>query len=138
MPEKFWNRMNTIQNTQPDASMHGRIVAWQVAYKYANDHFPFGAGFYAPQLASIFNSYFPMEETHAAHSIYFQVLGEQGYIGLTIYLMIIAGAFWSSCPHHTHCPRTRGACMGWQPRHDDSTKSNSLLRRWSCAEHGLL
>ena len=96
MPETFWDRLNTIDIAQPDASMHGRIVAWQVAYKYANDHFPFGAGFYGPQLDPIFHSYFPEEETHAAHSIYFQVLGEQGYVGLAIYLAMIAGAFWSS------------------------------------------
>jgi probable O-glycosylation ligase (exosortase A-associated) len=71
-------------------------VAWQVAYKYANDHFPFGAGFYGPQLPGIFHSYFPEEEPHAAHSIYFQVLGEHGYVGLAIYLMMIIGAFWST------------------------------------------
>jgi putative inorganic carbon (hco3(-)) transporter len=93
MPEGFWTRMDTIQSTQGDASFHGRMVAWQVAYEYANDHFPFGAGFYGPQLATLFHSYFPTEHTHAAHSIYFQVLGEQGYLGLAIYLMIIAGAF---------------------------------------------
>ena len=63
MPETFWNRMNTIQSTQGDASFHGRMVAWQVAYEYANDHFPFGAGFYGPQLAPLFHSYFPTEET---------------------------------------------------------------------------
>jgi putative inorganic carbon (HCO3(-)) transporter len=98
MPQAFWDRVNTIQSssTQDDASVHGRLVAWQVAYKYANDHFPFGAGFYGPQLPGIFNSYFPEEEPHAAHSIYFQVLGEHGYIGLIIYIMIIVGAFWSS------------------------------------------
>ena len=96
MPEKFWNRINTIQSAQEDTSFHGRLVAWQVAYKYANDHFPFGAGFYGPQLAQSFTRIFRRRRPHAAHSIYFQVLGEQGYIGLAIYLMIIAGAFWSS------------------------------------------
>jgi putative inorganic carbon (hco3(-)) transporter len=107
MPEAFWDRMKTIQSAEVDPSFHGRYVAWQVAYKYANDHFPFGAGFYGPQLAPIFNSYFPTEETHAAHSIYFQVLGEQGYVGLAIYLMIIAGALWSSA-RIMHAARGRG------------------------------
>jgi probable O-glycosylation ligase (exosortase A-associated) len=96
MPETFWNRINTIQTAQEDTSFHGRLIAWQVAYEYANNHFPLGAGFYGPQLDPIFHAYFPTEKTHAAHSIYFQVLGEQGYVGLAIYLMIIAGAFWSS------------------------------------------
>ena len=102
MPEQFWDRMNTIQGTEGDASFHGRVVAWQVAYEYANDHFPFGAGFYGPQLAPLFHSYFPAEDPHAAHSIYFQVLGEQGYVGLALYLMIIAGAF---CRQPVSCMR---------------------------------
>jgi putative inorganic carbon (hco3(-)) transporter len=96
MPEKFWNRLDTIQSAQADTSFHGRLVAWHVAFEYATDHFPFGAGFYGPQRDRLFHSYFPDEEAHAAHSIYFQVLGEQGYIGLAIYLMILASAFLSS------------------------------------------
>lgn len=96
MPDTFWDRVNTIQTAQDDASFHGRVVAWQVATNYANDHFPFGAGFYGPQLGGIFHSYFPTEDAHAAHSIYFQVLGEHGYPGLLIYLAIIVGAFLTS------------------------------------------
>lgn len=108
MPQSFWDRVNSInaiqttsaspdyQSADEDASLHGRFVAWQVAYRYANDHFPFGAGFYGPQLPGIFHSYFPEEEPHAAHSIYFQVLGEHGYIGFVIYMMMIIGAFWST------------------------------------------
>jgi probable O-glycosylation ligase (exosortase A-associated) len=96
MPDAFWDRAGTIQTAQDDASFHGRVVAWQVAKDYADDHFPLGAGFYAPQLPGIFHHYFPDEEPHAAHSIYFQVLGEHGYPGLLIYLLMIAGAFWTT------------------------------------------
>jgi putative inorganic carbon (hco3(-)) transporter len=98
MPDKYFDRMstmNSVDSVQTDQSFHGRIVAWQVAYRYATDHFPFGAGFYGPQLGPLFHSYFPGEKNHAAHSIYFQVLGEHGYIGLAIYLMLLAGAFVS-------------------------------------------
>ena len=49
----------------------------------------------APQLSGIFNFYFPTEKTHAAHSIYFQVLGEHGFIGLFLYLIILAAGFWT-------------------------------------------
>jgi probable O-glycosylation ligase (exosortase A-associated) len=99
MPASFWQRAGTIQTilqngSQADPSVHGRILGWHVAYYYARDHFPWGAGFYCPQLPELFDTYFPGEKPHAAHSIYFQVLGEQGFIGLAIYLMVIAGAFW--------------------------------------------
>jgi O-antigen ligase len=64
-----------------------------VAYDYARDHFPFGAGFYGPQLAEVFKIYFPDQPLRAAHSIYFQVLGEQGFMGLALYLCILALTF---------------------------------------------
>lgn len=93
MPAAYWSRVNTIQNAQQDQSFTDRLQSWQVTYHYANDHFPFGAGFYGPQLGAIYDSYFPGQTPHAAHSIYFQVLGEHGYIGLALYLIVIAGAF---------------------------------------------
>jgi probable O-glycosylation ligase (exosortase A-associated) len=93
MPEHFFDRMATISTASEDASFEGRVYAWRVAFLYAADHFPFGAGFYGPQLAVIFNHYFPDQVARAAHSIYFQVLGEQGFIGLSIYLAILVAAF---------------------------------------------
>jgi probable O-glycosylation ligase (exosortase A-associated) len=97
MPVKYFERMNTmnsVESVQSDGSVHGRIVAWKVAYYSAVDRFPFGAGFYGPQLAPYFHHYFPSEKNHAAHSIYFQVLGEHGFIGLGIYLSLLAAAFF--------------------------------------------
>ena len=96
MPEQYFERMstmNSVESVQADESVHGRLVAWQVAYYAAKDRFPFGAGFYGPQLAPFFHAYFPNEKNHAAHSIYFQVLGEHGFIGLAIYLMMILASF---------------------------------------------
>jgi probable O-glycosylation ligase (exosortase A-associated) len=92
-PQEIMDRAATIQSAESDASFHGRWVAWQVAIKYATDHFPLGAGFYGPQLNAIFHYYFPAEMSHAAHSIYFQVLGEHGYIGLALYLALIIASF---------------------------------------------
>ena len=96
MPQTFYDRvnsMNSVDAVSADASFHGRWIAWQVATRYATDHFPFGAGFYGPQLSGIFNAYFPLEPNHAAHSIYFQVLGEQGFIGLVLYLCVVFVSF---------------------------------------------
>ena len=64
-------------------------MAWKEATYIAIDHFPFGAGFYAPQRPEIFHSYFPYAIPHAAHSIYFQVLGEHGFVGLALYLAVL-------------------------------------------------
>jgi probable O-glycosylation ligase (exosortase A-associated) len=111
MPQALWDRMATISVAKSDPSFHGREVAWQVAYRYAVDHFPFGAGFYGPQLSGVFHAYFPQEESHAAHSIFFQVLGEHGFIGLAIYLLIIVGAFLK-CSSIVRAARTK-ARLEW-------------------------
>jgi putative inorganic carbon (HCO3(-)) transporter len=93
MPDQFWDRMSTIGQATQDESFLGRITAWQVATYYAIDHFPFGAGFAGPERAPIYHDYFPDTNTHAAHSIYFQVLGEHGFPALALYLTIILLAF---------------------------------------------
>ena len=46
-PQEIIDRAASIQSADSDASFHGRWVAWQVAIKYATDHFPLG-GFLRP------------------------------------------------------------------------------------------
>lgn len=90
MPEEWTTRMNTIQTYEEDASAMGRINAWTMAVNIANDR-PTGAGFVTDSPV-IYQSYAPNPNfVIVAHSIYFQVLGEHGYIGLLLYL-----AFWIS------------------------------------------
>lgn len=95
MPDSFYERVHSIVNYNQDASVIGRFDAWKVAYFYARDHFPFGAGFAGPQLNFVFDYYLPGAENHAAHSIYFQVLGENGFVGLFIYLLILMFAYFN-------------------------------------------
>ena len=113
MPQSFFDRIDTLNSISQDGSFQGRVMAWKVAFRYATEHFPFGAGFYGPQLNAIFHQYFPGEEAHAAHSIYFQVLGEHGFIGLGIYLAIVLVAF-KYCWSIVH--RTRRLKDLWQHR----------------------
>lgn len=93
MPDSFYARLNSINGYASDSSFQGRVAAWHVAFDYARDHFPFGAGFYGPQLAEVFRTYIAQGPLRAAHSIYFQVLGEQGFVGLGLYLAILAVSF---------------------------------------------
>ena len=89
MPPSFFERMNTIKSADQDDSFLGRVHAWYVATMYATEHFPFGAGYSGPERHAIFHHYYPDDVAHAAHSIYFQVLGEHGFIGLGFYILII-------------------------------------------------
>ncbi|MEG2033000.1 MAG: putative O-glycosylation ligase, exosortase A system-associated, partial [Janthinobacterium sp.] len=85
MPERWAERMDTINTYQDDVSAMGRLNAWHMAYNLACDRF-FGGGYEVAE-ASIFLMYAPNPTAiHAAHSIYFQALGEHGFVGLLIYL----------------------------------------------------
>lgn len=88
MPESWMNRMSTLEHTDSDASAQGRINAWWMAFNLAKSRIFIGGGFniYTPEL---FARFAPVpEDIHAAHSIYFQVLGEHGFVGLAIFLFI--------------------------------------------------
>ena len=94
MPSSWHERMDTIQNYEDDGSAMGRIFAWQTAFNIANDRI-FGAGYemYSPAIRSVYgprstDSRFDPTIARAAHSIYFQVMGEHGYIGLFLFLMV--------------------------------------------------
>jgi len=87
MPGEWDDRMSSIANYEQDASAMGRINAWWMAWNLAVDR-PFGGGFdiYWPP---IFARYAPIpDDVHAAHSIYFQVLGEHGFVGLGLFLLL--------------------------------------------------
>ena len=87
MPESWDARMSTISTYQDDASAMGRINAWWMAWNLASHNF-FGGGFDIYN-AQNFAAYAPNPlDIHAAHSIYFQVLGEHGFIGLLLYLIM--------------------------------------------------
>ncbi len=88
MPQAWWDRMNTIKTYDKDASAMGRINAWVFAYNLALDRPLVGGGFKA-FTKELFYKYAPdPEDHHAAHSIYFQVLGDQGFAGLLLYLIL--------------------------------------------------
>jgi putative inorganic carbon (HCO3(-)) transporter len=85
MPKTWWDRMSTIETYDEDASAMGRINAWWEAFNVANDRF-FGGGFHHYSLET-FRLYAPVpDDVHAAHSIYFQVLGGHGWIGFALFM----------------------------------------------------
>lgn len=114
LPQSFTNRMSTIENYQADESAATRVAVWKWTIEYANSH-PFGGGFDVFRINKI--SYALVEdenkpeddnsdrqndgqplkvedESRAFHSSYFEMLGEQGYPGLVIWLIIHIGGIW--------------------------------------------
>lgn len=88
MPQSWHARMDTIQNYETDRSAMGRINAWQYSINVANSRLT-GAGFesWSP---STFAMWAPdPNDVHAAHSIYFGVLADHGWLGLVLFLIIL-------------------------------------------------
>jgi putative inorganic carbon (hco3(-)) transporter len=95
MPSAWESRMQTIGNYQEDTSAMQRLNSWETAINVANDRLT-GAGF-AIATQEIFAQYAPNRNwVFTAHSIYFQVLGEHGYIGLILFVAMGAVSFWNA------------------------------------------
>jgi len=95
VPEQLIQRTQTIGTYEQDASAMGRLQAWGVAINIALSH-PMGAGFNLDYVdvgrwISYANFLFEGAEYRikSAHSIYFQVLGEHGFLGLALFLALI-------------------------------------------------
>lgn len=96
MPQSWHDRMKTIETYEEDESAMGRINAWHFAFNLAADR-PLVGGGYHVFTPEMFARYAPdPSNVHDAHSIYFEVLGEHGFIGLALFLLL--GWFaWRSC-----------------------------------------
>lgn len=98
MPEKWIERMKTIGEASEDASFQGRVDAWIINYRLAQDHPYTGVGLrnsYIEDIAAISD---PERApfARAAHSIYFEILGGSGFVGLAIFLALIGCAFFQA------------------------------------------
>lgn len=110
--DDWLSRMDTIGEANEDASFMSRVVAWKLSFILAMDHPVFGGGFKALETVAIWSQLsqrfleYPFFFTgdavpnpylaKAAHSIYFQVLGEHGFVGLALYLGFIASSFFQA------------------------------------------
>ena len=86
MPPEWMERMQSITNYQEDPSALGRINAWWFSFNLANDHPILGGGLQT-FTRELFLVYAPNPTNfHDAHSIFFEVLAEQGYVGLVLFV----------------------------------------------------
>lgn len=87
IPQELYDRLETIKTYKQDRSAMGRINAWTTAINIANDRVT--AGGYRHWSRKSFSIYAPDPEHVAdAHSIYFEVIGELGWIGFFMFFMI--------------------------------------------------
>ena len=102
LPESYTARMSTIENHSADQSASTRVAVWKWTIGYALDH-PLGGGFDAyrgnrvtvvlQDVATSGNQTsvtqrVAQDKSRAYHSAYFEMLGEQGWPGLAMWLTL--------------------------------------------------
>jgi probable O-glycosylation ligase (exosortase A-associated) len=108
LPSAFTERMETIRTYQGDASASTRLAVWQWTLDYVQEH-PMGGGFDAylqnriryDTVATVgaannatVERALEVDKARAYHSAYFEMLGEQGYFGLALWLTIHLGGLF--------------------------------------------
>ncbi|WP_353230735.1 DUF5935 domain-containing protein [Novosphingobium sp.] len=102
LPASFTERMSTIGDHKADQSASTRVAVWAWTMDFAQSH-PFGGGFDAFRQDSVaydkvvtskdgtnttISTEHVIEHARAYHSSYFEMLGEQGYPGLGMWLLL--------------------------------------------------
>ncbi len=98
MPSKWTERMSTISAAGEDDSFMGRVDAWVINTKFALQHPLTGAGLRNPYQQDLAEKVDPIRapRAKAAHSIYFEMLGGAGFVGLALYLGLLATAYFTA------------------------------------------
>lgn len=95
-PQRLFDRIQTLEDVQADGSAQLRFMSWQVGYRIAEDRPVLGGGFKVFVQRATYDLYlpeYPRPFGHDAHSIYFNLLGEHGWVGLGIFVALVASTF---------------------------------------------
>ncbi|WP_157220250.1 putative O-glycosylation ligase, exosortase A system-associated [Flavisphingomonas formosensis] len=102
LPSSYTSRMDTIKGYQGDQSASTRLAVWRWTWEYAKSH-PLGGGFEAYRQNKLkidlvktsgsggvqsTQTTAEYDAGRAFHSSYFEMLGEQGYPGLAMWLIL--------------------------------------------------
>jgi len=108
LPDEWFGRMNTVEHAEEDGSFMHRVVVWKMCTVIAIQNPFLGEGFKANEYLPLWHKYYDYfhildfietpephynETIRAAHSMYFQVLAEHGFVGLFLFLLILLSAY---------------------------------------------
>ncbi|AOU98520.1 putative O-glycosylation ligase, exosortase A system-associated [Acidihalobacter yilgarnensis] len=97
MPQAWVNRMRGLDtgSATQSQSFQGRLQSWEFATNVALHRPVTGGGFGVWASRQVWAEYGPPEFNHALaiHSIWFEVLAEQGFVGLGLYIGMLALAW---------------------------------------------
>jgi putative inorganic carbon (HCO3(-)) transporter len=116
IPDKFWDRQQTVLTYESDGSAMSRIDNWKFCWTVALDRPITGGGFefysrntfarYAPQFLFTYGG-----RTWDTHNIYFAMLGSHGFPGLLVFVSMIVACFVSCSQMEARARRRTD--LGW-------------------------
>jgi probable O-glycosylation ligase (exosortase A-associated) len=119
-------RMDSIKTVESDDSFLGRIGAWKLSTAVALERPLFGGGFHAIQLPDVWIArrdtaanlpFFveapPLPYPRAAHSIYFEMLGDLGFVGLSFFVGLFVVALHNASVVRTIVRRSGRLDLEW-------------------------
>ena len=87
-PGKWMDRMGNFFHGNLDNSAELRLNAWQFAFELAK-HYPITGGGLKTFTPELYRRFTPQLDFAGPHSIYFQTLGEHGFVGLALFLTLL-------------------------------------------------
>lgn len=104
-PENMFSRVDTLHDLEQDSSFMGRVAAWKISSAVALENPLFGGGFHAIQYTPTWDAFRykqglmgwietprPDELGKAAHNIFFEVLGDLGFVGAALFGLLFLNA----------------------------------------------
>lgn len=89
-PEKWFERVKTIQTYEADGSAMSRVNAWILAWRLALARPLLGWGPDAMEDKNLYDIYYPDSESRAdVHSSYFQLLAENGFPAFFLFVSML-------------------------------------------------
>jgi putative inorganic carbon (HCO3(-)) transporter len=98
LPEKVFTRADTIENYEEDCSANQRLMAWTVNWNVAKTYPLTGAGFSFEETGDPrwltfgdekYMACFGDAPSSSAHSIYFQMMGQHGFVAFFLYVLLL-------------------------------------------------
>lgn len=97
LPDTWKNRMATTENAVEDQSFLGRVAMWKFGMNVAGEYPVTGGGFLVNFDEEARQIFMPAGyKGRAFHSIYFEVLGEHGYVGLLLFLTVMFTGYYAA------------------------------------------
>ncbi len=107
-PESWLERLQSIEHADEDASFMGRVVAWKISSAIALSNPLFGGGLHAVQIQYVWDQFLtsqgllgfvytpiPTFSAKAAHSIYFEVMGDLGLVGFGLFVILLLNGLYT-------------------------------------------